>query len=168
MDTNAGFCGDRQPSTSYSTLNGSGGTGTTGTFYGVYIRLVTNKAPVLTCANSSDLYTTSSSNKGNKALTYPVGLITADEIAYAGGVYGEANTSYYLYTGQSYWSLSPYYFPLYGEKYATEFYVNSTGILSHSGIDKKGGVRPVINLKTGTLFKTGTTGTSSNPYEVVM
>ena len=82
IDGNAGFCGDRQPSTSDTTSNGSGGTGTTVTYYGAYIRLITNKAPSFECINNSDLYTTSGSSQGNGALTYPIGLITADEIAY--------------------------------------------------------------------------------------
>ena len=167
LDTNAGFCGDRTPSTSSSSSNGSGGTGTTGTYYGAYIRLKTNKAPVLTCANSSDLYTTSSSSKGNKALTYPVGLITADEVAYAGGVYGTDNTGYYLYTNKYYWTLSPYRFSSATDT-AYVFYVTSTGNLDYSNVDNTNGVRPVINLKTGTLFTAGTTGTASNPYEVIM
>ena len=167
LDTNTGFCGDRTPSTSSSSSNGSGGTGTTGTYYGAYIRLKTNKAPVLTCANSSDLYTTSSSSKGNKALTYPVGLITADEVAYAGGVYGTDNTGYYLYTNKYYWTLSPYRFSSATDT-AYVFYVTSTGNLDYSNVDNTNGVRPVINLKTGTLFTAGTTGTASNPYEVIM
>ena len=37
IDGNAGFCGDRTPSTSSSTSNGKGGTGTTQTYYAVYI-----------------------------------------------------------------------------------------------------------------------------------
>ena len=82
LDGNAGFCGDREPSTSTSSSNGSGGTGTTTTYYGGYIRLITNKQPTFECENDSDLYTTSGSSDGNKALQYPIGLITADEIAY--------------------------------------------------------------------------------------
>ena len=81
LDGNAGFCGDREPSTSSSSSNGSGGTGTTTTYYGAYIRLITNKAPSFECASDSDLYTTSGSEEGNGALTYPIGLITADEVA---------------------------------------------------------------------------------------
>ena len=70
IDMDAGFCNDRQPSTSSSSLNGSGGTGTTTTYYGAYIRLVTNMAPSLLCPVNGDIFKT------------PVGLITADEIVY--------------------------------------------------------------------------------------
>ena len=85
IDGNAGFCGDRTPSTSSSSTNNQGGTGTTTTYYGGYIRLITNKQPTFECPDG-DLYTTKGSEDGNKALTYPIGLITADEVAYAGGV----------------------------------------------------------------------------------
>ena len=86
LSTEAGFCGDREPSTSSSTSNGSGGTGITTTYYGAYIRLVnSSKNPTFECQNDSDLYTVASSSDGNRALIYPIGLISADEIVYAGG-----------------------------------------------------------------------------------
>lgn len=165
IDTNAGFCGDRGSNTdSSSAPNDSGGTGTTTTYYAARYRLYVNKAPDLKCANSSDLYTTTSSSKGNKKLTYPIGLITADEVAYAGGVYNTSNSSYYLYTNQHYWTMSPYYF--YGSS-AAVFFVNSDGYLSGNRVDSTYGVRPVINLKADTVFKEGSLGTSTNPYIVV-
>ena len=161
IDMNAGFCGDRTPSTSSSSSNGSGGTGTTTTYYGGYIRLITNKAPTFECQNSSDLFTVSSSNQGNKALQYPIGLITADEVAYAGGVYGTNNTSYYLYTNSAYWTMSPSYYPN-----ANVFLVISTGLLSWGNVNGGYGVRPVINLKASVQI-TGGSGTSSNPYIIL-
>ena len=130
IDGNAGFCGDRQPSTSSSSSNGSGGTGTTQTYYGAYVRLFgNNKAPTFECENESDLYTTSGNENGNKALQYPIGLISADEVAYAGGVVGSSNQSYYLYTNQNYWTMSPSYF-LSGWAYV--FSVNYNGYLNDS------------------------------------
>ena len=109
IDGNAGFCGDRTPYTNTSGTASGGGTGTTTTYYGGYIRLITNKTPTYDCP-SEDLYTTSGSSNGNKSLTYPIGLISADEVAYAGGIYVTANSSYYLYTGSAYWTMSPYTF----------------------------------------------------------
>ena len=162
ISTEAGFCGDREPSTNSSTNNGQGGTGTTQTYYGEYIRLITNKNPDLKCSNSSDLYTTSSSSKGNKALTNPIGLITADEVSMAGGVYGSSNSSYYLYTGQGYWTMSSFCF--YGS-YAYVFRVSSNGSLNDTNVDNSLGVRPVINLAHDVEI-TGT-GTSDDPYVVV-
>ena len=106
-------------------------------------------------------YRYKSRNKGNKALDYPIGLITADEVAYAGGVWATTNTSYYLYTGQNYWTMSPSDF---SGSYAYVFNVYSNGYLSNYGVDYTNGVRPVINLKADVTI-TGS-GTSSNPYKV--
>ena len=161
IDMNAGFCNDRQPSTSSSSSNGSGGTGTTKTYYAAYIRLYKNKTPTFECQNSSDLFTISSSNKGNKSLTYPIGLITADEVAYAGGVCGTNNTSYYLYTHQVYWTMSPRYF----NANAYVFLVSANGSLAGNGADESVGVRPVVNLKADTQFSEGN-GTSETPFVV--
>ena len=149
----AAFCNDRQPSIDYSSLNGSGGTGTTQTYYAAYIRLITNKAPTFKCATTSDRFATS------------VGLITADEVVYAGGVFEANNLGYYLYTGQYYWTMSPYYYNSGG---AWVFNVGSDGApgnyYGYVGWTTPG-VRPVINLKADTIFSSGN-GTSSNPYVV--
>ena len=159
IDGNAGFCGDRTPSTSSSSTNNQGGTGTTTTYYGGYIRLITNKQPTFDCP-SGDLYTTKGSEDGNKALQYPIGLITADEVAYAGGVYGQTNESYYLYTKSAYWTMSPYGYPN-----ASVFRVNSTGQLDGTFVNNTIGVRPVINLKSSVQI-TGGDGSSGNPYVI--
>jgi hypothetical protein len=163
IDTNAGFCGDRgSTTTDGGTPNGSGGTGTTQTYYAARYRLYTNKAPVLTCANSSDLYTTSSSSKGNKALTYPIGLITSDEAAFAGGVVNQRNYSFYLYTGEDYWTISPSEFT---SSDAKGQFCGPNFCYGAKSVKTVLGVRPVINLKADTVFKSGN-GTSSSPYEV--
>ena len=163
ISTEAGFCGDRQPSTSSTTSNGSGGTGTTQTYYGAYIRLIANKAPTFECTNTADLYTVGSANSGNKVLDYPIGLITADEVAYAGGVYEQTNNGYYLYTNSAYWTMSPY--RVYSPGYAYVFYVSSTGHLNNYRVDSAWGVRPVINLAPNVTIKSGN-GTSTTPYEI--
>ena len=156
IDGNAGFCNDRTP------YSGSG-TGTTVTEYGARYRLYTNKTPTFECSNSSDLYTTSGSSQGNKALQYPIGLITADEVAYAGGVFGTSNTSYYLYTGQNYWTMSPSRFY---SSYARVFRVDSDGSLPYYNVDTTTpGVRPAINLRSDVTISGGD-GTSSNPYVI--
>ena len=164
IDTNAGFCGDRTSTTTDGGApNDTGGTGTTETYYGARYRLYTNKTPTFECSDKdSDLYTVGGSNKGNKALTYPVGLITADEVAYAGGVYGRSNSSYYLYTNSYYWTMSPFTFDDIG---ARVFFVYSTGDLNRNSVGGSFGVRPAINLRADTHFNG--TGTSDDPYTVV-
>ena len=100
IDGNAGFCGDR-------TLVSGTGMGSGNSYYLVNNRMQ-SYTPTFKCENSEDLYTTSGSEKGNQALTYPIGLISADEVAYAGGVNGMDNTYYYLTSGY-YWTMSPAY-----------------------------------------------------------
>ena len=159
IDGNAGFCGDRTPSTSSSSSNNLGGIGTTKTYYGGFMRLFINKEPTFECANSSDLYT-SESSQGNKALTYPIGLISADEVAYAGGAYAIKNQNYYLYTNMTYWTISSRHFDSNG---AGVFAMSYDGGLNYGRVTDKYGVRPVINLKADIQFISGD-GTASNPY----
>ena len=120
--------------------------------------------PQFACPQSNDLYTTSSSNKGNKALDYPIGLITSDEVSYAGGlgVSGASNSSYYLYTGSNYWTMSPSHF---SGSSATEWSVSAIGNLVGTLVFGSNGARPVINLVSG-IEITGGDGTSSNPYVI--
>jgi len=170
IDTNAGFCGDRTPSSSQSTSDGKGGTSTITTYYGGYVRFFTgeswnmNPIPTFKCKNSNDLYTISGASKGNKSLTYPVGLISADEVGYAGATGMVDNSNYYLYTNEGYWTMSPVWFN--GGNYAHMFFVPSEGCLGNFWLSFSGiGIRPVINLKADTTFSSGD-GTSSNPYVV--
>ena len=165
LSTESGFCGDREPSTDESTSNGLGGTGLTETYYGTYMRLIANKLPTFECQNDSDLYTISSSRHGNKVLTYPIGLITADEVAFAGGVNGIANNGYYLYTNQYYWTMSPFNFIALNSS-AGVFLVWTYGAPNRNGVDwNEPGVRPVINLDKNVTISSGD-GTIDNPYVV--
>ena len=168
LSTEAGFCGDRTSTTSSSGApNDTGGTGTTVTYYGGRYRLYTNKTPTFECLDEdNDLYTVDGSSKGNHVLDYPIGLITADEVAYAGGVFGSSNTNigYYLYTNQNYWTMSPSYFASTG--FAFVFVVRSAGYLNHGSVNGAFGVRPVLNLKADVTISSGN-GSSSDPFVVV-
>ena len=145
------FCNDRSYTTSGSTL-----------YFGARTRLYTNKTPTLKCQNTKDKFTINTSN-GNGALTYPVGLITADEMAYAGGVYGSsnANSSFYLYTGKYYWALSPYNF---NGSNAHEFDLASDGSLSYGDVGYSDGVRPSVSLQPGIEMRGS--GTSADPFVI--
>ena len=165
VDFDAGFCNDRTPSTNSSNSNGEGGTGETLTYYGAYIRLVSNKTQNFTCSNN-DLFTVNSSSKGNHALQYPIGLLTADEEVYAGGVNELSNTNYYLYTGSSYWTMTPHRYPGIGtssEIFGIALNGNFGG--DHAIVNLPLGIRPVINLRANITISSGD-GTSSNPYIV--
>ena len=157
------YCNDREVQTSDSSYTGNG-SGTTKTAYKARERLYTNKTPTLKCSQVNDRFTKSaavSGVTGNGKLTNAIGLITADEVAYAGGVYANANSKYYLYTGNWYWTMSPYNF--YGSN-ASEFFVYSTGYLDSGYVDNDIAVRPVISLSSGAL--SSGTGTKTDPFKI--
>lgn len=128
------------------------------------IRMIYNGTSV-----DEDLFTISGSTKGNNALSNPIGLITADEVAYAGGVSTVGNDSYYLRNGFSFRTISPAGF------YSTNAYawsVNTDGKM-YSGSVGSLHVRPVINLKPAVELSTelpsGCTkldGTANCPYMI--
>ena len=156
-----GFCNDR----TYFNFNSSGWNNNYSNYdkwlyFGSRQRLENRKLN-LVCPRQLDKFSVSTNN-GNGALTYPVGMITAEEIAYAGGVIWQTNTSYYLYNGVNNWSFSPYGFYFWN---AYGFYLNSSGRFSVSGVTDSLGGRPVVSLKQGIAVASGS-GTSSSPYIV--
>ena len=125
--------------------------------------------PSLKCNQLNDAFTVNDTTKGNGDLTYPIGLITLDEAAYAGGRYGGntyANYGYYLYIGQHYWTMSPIYLDV-NTADAHGALVNLTGYLNHINTSYSLGVRPVINLTSEILYSGGN-GTEDNPYRIEM
>ena len=157
------FCNNRNKSTKNSGTYLNTGYGITPTIYG-YERfwnwaLQGKLGPTLMC-DTDDSF---SVNKGNQKLTYPVGLITADEVNMAGGMTGSVNSLYYLYTGTTYWTLSPSRFN--GWFSAGEVDVNSSGALVDNDVWNAYGVRPVINLTTDNLTVSGS-GTMEDPYVI--
>ena len=152
------WCNDRS-------INSKGGWdpngGNSNLYFSAYNRVRSISSPSLTCSRDIDKFTTSSSN-GNGKLDYPVGLLTADEIMFAGGKGGISNNSYYLYTGEIYWAGSPSYF--FGN-IAYEFRVDSAGGLYGSPISSSTvGVRPSVSLAFGTEMIGS--GTVDDPYVV--
>ena len=155
------YCNDR----SIGELNGwdpDGGDTTIFIRFSPYTRAWTSHVPSLTCSRTLDRFTVSSS-KGNGKLTYPVGLITLDEIMYAGGKSSTNNSTYYLYTNQPYWALSPYNF---NNIIACEIHVGSTGSINYNNVNTTYGLRPVVSLdssNSSTAVASGD-GTQTNPY----
>ena len=140
-----GFCNDRNMASGYSWS----ATPSTNIYYAPYERVYTTHQPTLKCSNTNDIYTTK------------VGLITADEVIFAGGT-TSSNSSYYLYTGQHYWTISPYFY----SGRASVFLVRSSGNLNYYWVDSATpGVRPVLNLSADVTISSGN-GTSETPYVV--
>ena len=150
------FCNDR------SVTGGSGYLTTPTTYYGAYTRLVSNREPSLKCTQDNDKFKVSNASA---KLDYPISLITADAVAMAGGVYDIANSNYYLYNGQYFWTLSPSHFDS-AYSIARIWCVDFTGDMYSLGrVANYFRIRPVINIKGDTLITKGD-GTALNPYVV--
>ena len=132
------------------------------TFYSSYDRLANHRLPSLKCAQDNDKF--KMSNDSAK-LDYPISLITADEVAMAGGVSNISNSNYYLYNGHSNWTMTPGYFDPYGT-YASVWGVGQKGELYPWGNTiYYFEICPVINLKADVQITKGD-GTALNPYVI--
>ena len=154
-----GFCGDR-------TLYSENGVNITqNSYFGTYGRYVQNTAQ-FTCPNiERDLYTTTDSSIGNNALTYPVGLITYDELIFAGMDGNHINKLSWIYSVQNYWTMSPSNFSA-TNKLSIEWGASNNGYINHWwNVGDGVGVRTVINLKPDVKI-TGGTGTANDPFIV--
>ena len=156
-----GFCNDR----TYYNFNTSGWNKDYSNYdkwlYFSSIQRLSNRKLSLVCPRQLDKFSVSADN-GNGKLTYPVGMITAEEIAYAGGVIWQTNTSYYLYNGVHNWAFSPSVFSGWD---AYEFRLYSSGSFSDGNVTVALGGRPVVSLKQGIAVASGS-GTSSSPYVI--
>ena len=147
------FCNDR----SFAPNNSGTGAGTSETYYRWDDS--SNNKMMLTCPQKNDAFTVSDTTNGNGSLTYRVGLVTTDEVVLAGGWRRLENSNYYLYSGQDYWTMSPYGF---NGGYAKGWHLYSAGCLFDSRVTGWYGARPVFNLSSDVL-KNGN-GTASDPY----
>ncbi len=168
------FCNDRstpgKSATGWSSDTGLG-YGSNITAYGATARTnvwntdESKVQPRFTCPQENDKFTVSAESGGNGKSTYPVGLITADEIVAAGsGKYGTTNSSYYLKKESWYWSFSPS--NMFFNSLANVFFVNKTGLLSYDIVYHSGAVAPVINLKAEYLSQLRGAGTATDPYRL--
>ena len=157
LSTTAVYCNDRSTSDNES--------------FGAYTRLKTNKTPSYDCATTEDKFTVDSST-GNGKLTYPIALMTADEVSFAGGLFYTKAPTWYYYnsangssTGSTWWWLfSPYNWD--GRARVFNVYGSSNpGYLDRNIVDGTYGVRPAISLKSCTLYSTGD-GSASVPYTI--
>ena len=161
------WCNDKTnvTDTSYDWSYGGNATGlgygTNKTYYGATRRLVSSigsaggTGPSLKCTGELS------------KINLKVGLITADELAFAGYAFFINNTTTYLQenaTDTYWWSLSPYYFL---DSYAGVWNViGSDGGFDIGRVYYASGLRPSISLKPSTNV-TGN-GTSSTPYIISM
>ena len=134
--------------------------------------------PTLICPLDNDggklsRFTVKDTINGNGALDYKIGLLTADEVLYAGSIdyfgyqalnYNNSSINSYLRenaTGTWYWSFSPNHF--YGD--ASVLYVGGDGCVSSYWVAYSVGLRPAVSLTSATTISGGI-GTSSSPFIV--
>ena len=158
LSTTAVYCNDRSTSDN--------------TYFGAYTRLKTNKTPSYDCAATEDKFTADTST-GNGKLTYPIALMTADEVSFAGGLWGTNAQTWYYYnsakgssTGSTWWWLLS---PASGNSsYAYVFFVvgsSNPGFLSSTYVSHTYGVRPAVSLKS-CVKTSGGDGSASAPYTI--
>ena len=123
------------------------------TYFGAYNRLVTKKEPTLTCPENKTDFGGSYNMK--------VGLITADEIALAGGLFNVNNPNYYLNNGENYYTMTPLEYYSY-QAYLTS--VNSSGAMVPTTAVNEIGVRPTIVLNKEVTISGS--GTINDPYTI--
>ncbi len=134
-------------------------------YYGAYERLANSSSvsygkPTLKCPEPKDA--TGQMRTYGGIYKLKIGLLTADEMNYAGLPYsGSASSNNYLYKSYYWWGLSPYYFY---SSYAHVFGGNDV-YLSGNSVRSTSGVRPVINLTSDTLITSGD-GSTNSAFEV--
>lgn len=149
------FCMD----INYQTMVSSGNAGVTVYYFGSYIRNGTD----------STAYTPEFSCDSEHTKEYNIGLITGDEVAFAGGVFNTANTNFYLYNSKitdTWWTMSPSY---YDSSLGTVGMLLVTGSngrfndwISQATIQYSSYIRPVITLDTNKL--NGGNGTQGDMF----
>ena len=116
-------------------------------------------------------------NNTSAKLDYPVGLMTVDELSYAGGGYKTVLTAPYAWyytnaNGESitgnfdFWTISP--MEWFNDGFALTWGVNvskAPGILHIYRVNEPLAVRPSVSLSSCNLISRGD-GSPENPYEI--
>ena len=150
------YCNDRS-------INTGLGYGSNNTTYGAYGRLINDNAlPSLKCQNVNDRFAVQDNINNvstNGDLNYPVGLITADEMIYAGARWSANNSNYYLYTSNAFYTMTPYYYVINSAWVFGDLdYQNIYDAFLYGNYR----IRPVISLKAS--LEVEGDGSASNPF----
>ena len=167
LSNDAVYCNDRNLASgqTYSTTNN--------VEFASSERIDTNKQPTYNCANMSDAF---SVNNASAKLDYPVGLMTIDELSYAGGEGGitlDAPYAWYYtnangessYGSAAFWALSPL---SWSDSSSSVWAVDGSadpGRLDDSVVRGSCAVRPSVSLSSCNLISRGD-GSPENPYVV--
>ena len=174
LSTSAVYCNDRSEGTG-QTYNYSSSPSSQFNFAPYYrMDFDTDGKTANPSYNCTDIRDAFSVENTSAKLDYPVSLMTADEIAFAGGVAFQAmNTPYAWFISNSagthvstyWWSLSP---NIWGNGFANVWdWGSDNAYLGIHIVDNASAVRPAISLKSCIKYSTGD-GTSESPYEIVL
>ena len=175
LSTSAVYCNDRSEGTG-QTYNYTSSPSSKFNFAPYYrMDYDTDGAAANPSYNCSDIRDAFSVDNTSTKLDYPVSLMTADEIAFAGGVaYQTMSTPYAWFISNSagtkvstsWWSLSPVRW--YGSNARVWSWASDDACLDNgyvSGVNPARGVRPALSLKSCIKYSTGN-GTYNEPYEI--
>ena len=132
----------------------------------------TNGAKANPSYNCTDIRDAFSVDNTSAKLDYPISLMTADEIAFAGGVTDKTMNKPYAWfmcnslgtqVSSSWWSLSPNFW--YGSYSNVWYWRSDIASLNGRGVVFADAVRPAISLKSCNLIYGGD-GSANNPYIV--
>ena len=172
------WCNDKSTFTTYASGSAYGtglGYGTNLTGYGAFKRVKgeggkDDVEPSLICPNDNNggklsKFTVSDTTNGNGNLTYKIGLLTADEVEFVGGMFNSYNYSTFLEenTGNIRWSTMSS--AGYIGNYAWNLIIGHGFMNTGSVNDTKNALRPAIALTSSTTISGGS-GTSEDPYVV--
>ena len=164
------------------TLGTNYGYGTNINYYSATKRLQSTSGstggtgPTLICPNDYtggklSKFTVSDTTYGNGALSgyAKVGLLTADEIAFAGGALSKSNSTYYIKGNANlnfWWALSPGGFD--GDGASVWGVSGNFSLLDFDFVnDYSVGVRPSLSLQSGVKISTSGNGSATSPYKIV-
>ena len=171
LSTSAVYCNDRSLGTGQTYSASSSSSFNFAPYYRMDYDTKGAKAnPSYNCRDIRDAF---SVNNTSAKLDFPIGLMTADEIAFAGGVASvKMNTPYAWFISNSagtqvssyWWSLSPSGWN--GSGSVAWFWHSNNAILGYNYMDCTFAVRPAISLKS-CVKTSGGDGTANNPYTIL-
>ena len=161
LSTTAVYCNDRTYTFSAGNTN-----------FGAYTRVSSNKTPSYDCATTEDKFTVDTST-GNGKLAYPIALMTADEVSFAGGLWVTKASTWYYYNSANgsstdstnWWLLSPGFWnggSAHGLRVGGLY---DSGSLAFHPVSGTLAVRPALSLKSCVKYSSGD-GTASDPYTI--
>lgn len=143
------------------------GYGQTNTAFGYVNRLKWNAknktyehSPQLKCLQKNDAFTVNDEKYGNAATKFPIGLITADELALVGSNFlREDHIKNYLYE-------KIFHMFTFSPAFNVYNIIGSRGSITYNEINYPSIIKPVINLSPKFVDEMVGAGTIDDPYRV--